>query len=76
MHYFDHSATTPLHPRVKQLMDEVGKNHFGNPSSIHRVGRKARAFLEAKSQRPLDAVRMRLFLQEEVQKRITSYSGI
>jgi len=46
MHYFDHSATTPLHPRVKQLMDEVGRIHFGNPSSIHSSGQKAKALIE------------------------------
>ncbi len=46
MHYFDHSATTPLHPQVKNLMDEVGELHFGNPSSVHSFGRKARALIE------------------------------
>ncbi len=46
MHYFDHSATTPLHPHVKELMDEVGEHHFGNPSSVHSSGQKARALIE------------------------------
>lgn len=46
MYYFDHSATTPLHTQVKNLMDEVGELHFGNPSSVHSLGRKARVLIE------------------------------
>ena len=46
MHYFDHSATTPLHLKVKELMDEVGGLHFGNPSSIHASGQKAKTLIE------------------------------
>ena len=47
MYYFDHSATTPLHPNVKELMDEVGEHHFGNPSSVHVSGQKAKTFIES-----------------------------
>ncbi|MFQ6678367.1 MAG: cysteine desulfurase family protein [Fidelibacterota bacterium] len=46
MHYFDHSATTPLNPHVKHFMDKVGELHFGNPSSIHFLGRKAKVIIE------------------------------
>ncbi len=46
MYYFDHSATTPLHPKVKKLMSEVGELHFGNPSSIHASGQKAKTLIE------------------------------
>lgn len=46
MYYFDHSATTPLHPKVKELMDEVGGLHFGNPSSVHSSGQKAKTLIE------------------------------
>jgi cysteine desulfurase len=46
MYYFDHSATTPLHPKVKKLMGEVGDLHFGNPSSVHAIGQKAKIVIE------------------------------
>ena len=47
MYYFDHSATTPLHPKVKELMGEVGEHHFGNPSSVHVSGQKAKTLIES-----------------------------
>ena len=47
MYYFDHSATTPLHPKVKELMDVVGELHFGNPSSVHASGQKAKTLIES-----------------------------
>ena len=46
MYYFDHSPTTPLHPRIKELMVNVGELHFGNPSSIHAPGQKAKTLIE------------------------------
>ncbi len=46
MNYFDHSATTPIHPEVLDLVHSIQKNVFGNPSSIHRLGRKARSLIE------------------------------
>lgn len=36
--YFDHAATTPLHPKVKDVMI-ASFDDFGNPSSIHGFGR-------------------------------------
>ncbi len=56
MHYFDHSATTPLHPQVKNLMNEVGELHFGNPSSVHSLGRKARALIETARKQMTSAI--------------------
>jgi cysteine desulfurase len=44
--YFDHSATTPIHPQVLGAMMSLFANHFGNPSSIHREGRLARAAVD------------------------------
>ena len=46
MMYFDHSATTPIDPKVQALVNEINELHFGNPSSIHRYGQKARALIE------------------------------
>ena len=43
--YFDHNATTPLHPEVKKEMI-AAMEMFGNPSSMHAFGREARANVE------------------------------
>jgi len=44
--YFDHSATTPLDPRVAFAMNLANVETFGNPSSLHSEGRQARELLE------------------------------
>ena len=44
--YFDHSATTPLDPRVLEAMGPYLGGAFGNPSSLHHEGRVARAAVE------------------------------
>lgn len=44
--FFDNAATTPLDPTVVELMAEAMRHNFGNPSSIHAEGRKARAEIE------------------------------
>lgn len=46
MTYFDHAATTPMHPNVIGVMTEYMKTTFGNPSSIHQYGRQAHEKLE------------------------------
>ncbi|MEJ2084771.1 MAG: cysteine desulfurase family protein [Acidobacteriota bacterium] len=44
--YFDHNATTPLDPRVRQAMLPWMGERFGNPSSIHSFGQVAREAVE------------------------------
>jgi cysteine desulfurase len=44
--YFDNAATTPLLPEVVNVMTEILSNNFGNPSSIHAEGRRARTLIE------------------------------
>jgi len=44
--YLDHSATTPLDPRVRDAMIPYFTDPYGNPSSVHAFGREARAVLE------------------------------
>ena len=39
--YMDHSATTPVHPEVMVAMQPYFTEFYGNPSSIHGVGRRA-----------------------------------
>lgn len=44
--YFDYNATTPLDPQVREAMIPYLGEVFGNPSSVHHVGRQARAVLD------------------------------
>ncbi|HEU0012400.1 MAG TPA: cysteine desulfurase family protein [Longimicrobium sp.] len=44
--YLDYAATTPVRPEVVDAMLPVLRGHWGNPSSIHRFGRLARAALD------------------------------
>ncbi|MEI6289015.1 MAG: cysteine desulfurase family protein, partial [Chloroflexota bacterium] len=44
--YFDYAATTPLDPRVLEVMLPFFTEQFGNPSSIHRYGQRAEAAVE------------------------------
>lgn len=44
--YFDHSATTPLDPRVVETMLPFYGANFGNPSSIHSVGQEAKEAID------------------------------
>src|SRR5437899_3237306 len=44
--YFDYNATTPLDPGVRDAMLPFLEEVFGNPSSVHQIGRKARALLD------------------------------
>lgn len=44
--YLDHAATSPMHPEVISEMAKIMSEIYGNPSSIHTVGRKARKVLD------------------------------
>lgn len=44
--YLDYSATTPIDPRVVEVMQPYFMEVFGNASSAHRFGRKAEAAIE------------------------------
>jgi len=44
--YFDHSATTPVDPAVREAMEPYYSEDFGNPSSPHSLGRKGREAVE------------------------------
>jgi cysteine desulfurase len=46
MIYLDHSATTPVDPRVLAAMAPYWSELYGNPSSMYGLGRKAAAALE------------------------------
>lgn len=44
--YLDYNATTPILPEVVDAMIPYLRDHFGNPSSSHVYGQRARAGLE------------------------------
>jgi cysteine desulfurase len=44
--YFDYNATTPVDPAARQAMLPFLDEIFGNPSSAHHIGRRARALLD------------------------------
>lgn len=46
MIYLDYAATTPVDPRVLDIMYPYFQDSFGNPSSIHRIGQKAESAVE------------------------------
>ena len=44
--YLDNAATTPILPEVIDTITEAMVGVYGNPSSIHHVGRKAKSLVE------------------------------
>ena len=44
--YLDHSATTPVEPRVVEAMVPYLTETFGNPSSVHFFGQQARSAVD------------------------------
>jgi cysteine desulfurase len=51
MIYLDYQATTPLAPEVRDAMLPYLDQAFGNPHSIHRLGREAKAAVELARER-------------------------
>ena len=44
--YFDHNATTPIDAAVVDAMRRALVEDFGNPSSVHYFGQRAKALLD------------------------------
>ena len=42
MIYLDHAATTPLHPTALAAMEPFLRESYGNPSSLHHLGKAAK----------------------------------
>lgn len=44
--YLDYNATTPVHPAVVEAMTKVLREDFGNPSSVHHFGQRAKSAMD------------------------------
>jgi cysteine desulfurase len=44
--YLDHNATTPVAPEVADRMLAVLREEYGNPSSVHHFGQRAKAAID------------------------------
>jgi cysteine desulfurase len=44
--YLDHNATTPVDPDVADAVARAMRDEFGNPSSVHAFGQKAKTLLD------------------------------
>lgn len=44
--YLDNAATTPMLPEVIEVMQQSMQTNFGNPSSTHQYGRRAKSAVE------------------------------
>ena len=44
--YLDHNATTPLSDAVVERMTATLRDEFGNPSSVHHFGQRAKAIVD------------------------------
>ncbi len=52
--YFDNAATTPIDARVIEEMLPFWELHYGNPSSIHSMGRKTKSAIEQSRKKVAD----------------------
>jgi cysteine desulfurase len=55
--YFDHNATTPVAPSVAEAMARVLVDEFGNASSIHYFGQRAKGILDEARSAVADLIR-------------------
>jgi cysteine desulfurase len=44
--YFDNGATTPAFPEVVDIMQELLRESYGNPSSMHKKGFEAEQYIK------------------------------
>jgi cysteine desulfurase len=57
--YLDYNATTPVRPEVQEAMLPYLNAHFGNPSSVHWAGRRAKQGLEEARERVAALIKAR-----------------
>ena len=56
--YLDNAATTPIAPEIIEMMSEIMKTNFANPSSLHSFGRESKIIVEnARKNELVNAIR-------------------
>lgn len=55
--YFDHNATTPVDPAVVEMVCRVLRDEFGNASSVHHFGQRAKSLLDEARTAVADLIR-------------------
>ena len=45
--FLDNAATTPMAPEIIDMISEMMKTHFANPSSVHSYGRESKIVVES-----------------------------
>ncbi len=58
--YLDHAATTPLDPRVLEVMLPYLGENFGNPSSFHSVGKEVKDAFDSARERMAKILHVRV----------------
>lgn len=56
MIYLDYAATAPLRPQIAERIAKLASQPLGNPSSLHRSGKRARMVLEHARERIANAL--------------------
>ena len=49
--YLDNAATTPIAPEIIEMMSEMMRTNFANPSSTHSFGRQSKIIIESARKR-------------------------
>ena len=49
--YLDNAATTPIAPEIIEMMSQMMRTHFANPSSVHSFGRESKIIVESARKR-------------------------
>ena len=44
--FLDNASTTPMAPEIIDMMSDMMKSHFANPSSVHSFGRESKIVVE------------------------------
>lgn len=57
--YLDNASATPVDPTILKTFHTVQKNHFANPSSIHRLGIEAKKHIDAARKKVATALQAR-----------------
>ena len=45
--YLDNASTTPIHTEIVEMMSDMMRSNFANPSSVHSFGRESKIIVES-----------------------------